>query len=207
MPADDGSLKYSLMKAGLLAADADDVVAKIAAIVPTSSGSFSIGTYNASTQLTGDGVPLVSGTAPAAGKPTVYVVTTPGITVLTTPVDSTTAVRQNDQFQWVAATSTWARAAGPLIDPITINANTTLLDPHDDILLIMGGAYTLTLNDGRQQGFSLPILGNPAGFAGTAVVNDIRVSCGRAASTLTATLIKTGNNGTHDTYNFTGDKT
>ncbi len=166
----------------------------------TGGGSFTLAAWDANNPPAA----VSSGTAPTGTQPTAYVVISSGVVAVSGP-DAITALRTNDAVEWVAATSTWVREAGPVPDPITVSASLTLTSAHNDVGLLLATTQTITLNDGLGAGFGLPIKG-PCTFTGTAVVNDLRRSTGLTAANLWSFLIKTGNNGTHDTYDWTGDK-
>ncbi len=165
----------------------------------TGGGNFTLAAWDANNPPAA----VQSGVAPTGTQPTAYVVISSGVVAVSGP-DAITALRTNDVVEWVAASSTWVREAGPVPDPITVSASLTLTPAHNDVGLILATTQTITLNDGMGSGFSLPIKG-PYTLAGTAVVNPLRRSTGLSAASLWSFLIKTGNNGTHDTYDQVGD--
>lgn len=149
------------------------ITSKAGAVALGGGGSLSLIPYDAANNVP----PIFSATQPVAG--TNFIVTNPGITLLPTPIDGITAVRQNDQLIYLAALNQTQRYTDPYAAPLAVAGPITLNNAHADLVLTFATTQVVTVNTGLDPGFNCTFVG-PYTVAGTAPPVDKRVSVGSA---------------------------
>lgn len=122
---------------------------------------------------------LTTSTQSAAGNN--FIVTNPGITVLGTPIDGITSVRQNDELIFQTALGVYVRYTDPYATPLLVTTPITVNNAYADLVLKnkTGSSIAVTVNNGLDPGFNCSFIG-PFTFVGTATLDDERTAQGIA---------------------------